>query len=75
MTCRCLKDVERTMDEWSRKRWQYMLVHQGDFEVKFNECDAKISSCTLTFMVSTLWLKTVYTDDRYFFRPLSIWKC
>lgn len=53
-TCRCLSDVERTMDEWSRRRWQYMLVHQGDFEVKFNECDAKISNCILTFMVSTL---------------------
>ena len=37
-----------------------MLVHQGDFEVKFNECDAKISNCILTFMVSILWLKREY---------------
>lgn len=54
MTCRCLKEVWRVMDEWSKKRWHYILVHQGDFEAEFLKCDAKISDCILTFMVNTL---------------------
>ncbi len=45
------------MREWSKKKWHYLLVHQGDLEEDFHVCDTKILDCFLTFMVSRLYLK------------------
>ena len=41
------------MQEWSEKSWFSMLVHQGDFEARFNYCNAIISDCFTAFGVST----------------------
>lgn len=45
------------MYEWSKRKWHYLLVHQGDLEADFHLCDTKILDCFLTFMVRWLHLK------------------
>ena len=52
---RCLKDIRDTMQRWSGRSWNYMLVHQGKFEAEINYCDVQLSACFTTFMVSTLY--------------------
>ena len=42
------------MEKWSKKNWLYMLVHQGDFEAEFDDCESDLSKCFTIFMVSTL---------------------
>jgi hypothetical protein len=54
MDCRCLENVKKMMEKWSGKNWLYMLVHQGEFEVEFEDCEADLSQCFTLFMVSTL---------------------
>ncbi|KAF8328330.1 kinase-like domain-containing protein [Amanita rubescens] len=49
----CLKEVEHTMREWSKRKWHYLLVHQGDLEADFHVCDTKILDCFLTFMTAS----------------------
>ena len=44
------------MQKWSDKSWVEMLVHQGDFEVEFNDCDTEIADCLTVFYVSALRL-------------------
>ncbi|KAF8736321.1 hypothetical protein AX14_000497 [Amanita brunnescens Koide BX004] len=46
---KCLTQVKSTMQEWCEKSWFYMLVHQGDFEARFNDCNAAISDCFTAF--------------------------
>ncbi|KAF8338412.1 hypothetical protein F5887DRAFT_518631 [Amanita rubescens] len=41
----CLTQVRDAMQKWSRKSWFNMLVHQGEFEAEFNDCNKRISDC------------------------------
>ena len=52
MMPRCLNRVKETMEKWCRKSWSSMLVHQGEFEVEFDECNELISNCFTIFSVS-----------------------
>ena len=57
MMPRCLNRVKETMETWCRKSWSSMLVHQGKFEVEFDECNELISNCFTIFSVSVDGLK------------------
>lgn len=44
------------MQKWSEESWIEMLVHQGNFEAEFSDCDTAIADCLTIFYVSTLTL-------------------
>jgi len=40
-----------------------MLVHQGEFEAEFNDCNERISDCFLTVIVSADGLKRACSEQ------------
>ena len=52
------------MQKWSEKTWFQMLVHQGDFDVKFNDCCTEISDCLGLFSVGAIYPGRLIIEDR-----------
>ncbi|KAF8351817.1 kinase-like domain-containing protein [Amanita rubescens] len=59
----CLENVKKMMEKWSKKNWLYMLVHQGEFEVEFDDCEADLSQCFTLFMTAGQMESLAYQNE------------